>query len=58
VLSCVGRGLYEELITFPKESYHVPNKIIKISERRPWLYPGWSAIGIKKIAFCIKVKLQ
>jgi hypothetical protein len=29
VLSCVGRGLCDELITRPKESYHVSNKITK-----------------------------
>jgi hypothetical protein len=29
VLSCVGRGLYDKLITHPKESYHVSIKIKK-----------------------------
>jgi hypothetical protein len=29
VLSCVGRGLYDQLITRPKKSHHVFNKIKK-----------------------------
>jgi hypothetical protein len=29
VLSCVGSGLWDRLITRPKESYQVPNKIKK-----------------------------
>jgi hypothetical protein len=29
VLSCVGRGVCDELITYPVESYHVSNKVKK-----------------------------
>jgi hypothetical protein len=45
VLPCVGRGLHDELITRRKESYHVSNNIRETSQRKPLLYPGWSAIG-------------
>jgi hypothetical protein len=42
---CVGGGLCDELITRPKESYHVSNKIRETSKMRPWRDPGWSAVG-------------
>jgi hypothetical protein len=44
VLSCEGRDLCDELITRPKESYHVSKKNRETSKRRPWPDPGWSAI--------------
>jgi hypothetical protein len=44
VLSCVGRGLYNDLITRPKESYRVSDKTRETSERRPWPDQGWSTI--------------
>jgi hypothetical protein len=47
VLSCVGRGLCDELITGPKESYHILSKITETLKRRPSADPGWSAIGGK-----------
>jgi hypothetical protein len=34
VLSCVGRGLSDELITHPKEPYHVSNKIRETSKEK------------------------
>jgi hypothetical protein len=34
VLSCVGRGLCDGLITGPNESYHVSNKIRETSKER------------------------
>jgi hypothetical protein len=48
------------LISRPKESYCVFSKIIKISKRRPWPDPGWSAIeensnNSRKNIFCIYV---
>jgi hypothetical protein len=39
VLSCVGRGLCDELITRLKKSYHVSNKIRETSNIRSWLDP-------------------
>jgi hypothetical protein len=35
VLCCVGRGLCDELITRPDESYHVSNKIKNFKNGRP-----------------------
>jgi hypothetical protein len=35
VLSCVGRGFCNELITRPKESYHESNNIRETSKTRP-----------------------
>jgi hypothetical protein len=34
MLSCVGRGLCDELITHPEESYHVCNKIRETSGKK------------------------
>jgi hypothetical protein len=34
VLSCVGRGLCDGLITRPEESYHVSNYVIKKPQKR------------------------
>jgi hypothetical protein len=44
VVSCVGRGLCDELTTRPNESYHVSNKIRETSRRGPWPNQGWCAI--------------
>jgi hypothetical protein len=35
VLSCVGRGIFDELITCPKESYHAFDNIKKPKEGGP-----------------------
>jgi hypothetical protein len=43
VLSCVGRGLRDELITRPEESYHMFYDTRETSRRRTWPDPGWSA---------------
>jgi hypothetical protein len=43
MLSCVVRGLCDELITRPKVSYHVSNKIRENSKRIPWPHLLWSA---------------
>jgi hypothetical protein len=51
VLSCVDRGLCDELLISPKEFYNVYNNIIEISKRRPWPDPSWSAIG-RKLRYC------
>jgi hypothetical protein len=43
VLSCVGRGLCDELITGPEESYRVSNcmcVIKKPRKERPKIHPG------------------
>jgi hypothetical protein len=47
VLSCVGKGLCDKLISGPKEYYRVSNNIIETPERRSWPDQGWSAIGEK-----------
>jgi hypothetical protein len=39
MLSCVGRGLCDELITRPKKSYNVSNKVKK-PKGRPC--PAWA----------------
>jgi hypothetical protein len=54
MLSCVGRGLYEELIALPKESYHMYNKIRGTSKRRSWLHPGWRAFVEKTTALILR----
>jgi hypothetical protein len=48
LLSCVGSGFCDQLITLPKESYHVSNNIIETKKRRPWPDPGWSATEEKR----------
>jgi hypothetical protein len=47
VMSCVGRGLCDELITQPKYSYDVSNTITVTSKMRPRPDLCWSAIGRK-----------
>jgi hypothetical protein len=45
VLSRVGIGLCDRLITRPKEFYHVSSKITETSKRRPLPDPWWTAVG-------------
>jgi hypothetical protein len=53
VLSCVGRGLCDELITRPKESYRASHKIRETSKRRTLPDPVWSAMGEKTAKYGI-----
>jgi len=42
VLSCVGRGLCDGLITRPEESYRVSNCVIKKPQKRGGQGPIWA----------------
>jgi hypothetical protein len=44
VLSCVGRGLCDGLITHPEESYHVSNCVF--SRKHKWLR---KTSGVRKV---------
>jgi hypothetical protein len=47
VFPVVGRGLCDETVTSPKESYHASNRIRDTSKMRPCPDLCWSAVGKK-----------